>query len=67
MMDWSFPPELQELYNRVVEQNKRLQLEMGIKSRTIAERAADYARKKEELAKTAALVGKMRPPPKWKV
>lgn len=67
MIDWSFPPELQAQYDRVVAQTRRLQAEMGIKSRTIAERAADYARKKEELAKTAVLVGKMRPPPKWKV
>lgn len=67
MINWDLSPEVQELYNRVVAQNAVLQQQLGIKSKTIAERAADYAKRQEELAKTKVLVGKMRPPPKWKV
>ena len=67
MISWELSPELQELYNRVVAQNAVLQQQLGIKSKTIAERAADYVKKREEAEKTKVLIGKMRPPPKWKV
>lgn len=74
MIDWKFPPELQAQYDRVVAQTRRLQAEMGIKSMTLEERyqaylerQAEEQRKQEELKKLQQLVGKHRPPPKWKV
>jgi type VI protein secretion system component VasK len=67
MIDWSFPPELQAQYDRVVAQTRRLQAEMGIKPRTIEERAADYLKKKQAEAELAKLVGKKRPPLRYKV
>ena len=67
MIDWSFPPELQAQYDQVVAQTRRLQAEMGIKPRTIEERAADYLKKKQAEAELAKLVGKKRPPLRYKV
>ena len=67
MIDWSFPPELQAQYDRILEQNKRLQAEMGIKSMTIEERAAAYEKRKQQEAALKATLGTRRPPPKWKV
>jgi isopentenyldiphosphate isomerase len=74
MTDWSFPPDLQAQYERVLAQTRRLQQELGITPRTIEQRHQDYlARKaeeqriKEELDKIQALTGHRRPPIKWKV
>ena len=58
MIDWSFPPELQAQYDRVVAQTRRLQAEMGIKPRTIEERAADYLKKKQAEAELAKQIGR---------
>ena len=67
MIDWSFPPELQAQYERVVDQTRRIQAELGIKPRTIEERAADYAKRKQEEAELAKFLGKKRPPLRYKV
>ena len=67
MIDWTLPADLQEQFERVLAQNKRLQLELGIKSRTLEERAADYARRKQEEAELAKFLGKKRPPLRYKV
>ena len=71
MIDWSLPPDLQKLYNDIVARNQRLQKELGIKPMTLEERAKEYQRKKAEEASREAslqqLLGKRRPPPKWKV
>lgn len=66
MMYWTLPTELEAQYNRVLEQNRRLQQELGIEPRTIEQRAADYLKKKSE-PKPQDIVGKRRPPPKWRV
>ena len=74
MIDWSFPPDIQAQYDRVLAQTRRLQAELGIEPKTIEQRAADYIKKQqeekrrqEELAKLTQLTGQRRPPPKWKV
>lgn len=71
---WPLNPELQEKFNRVVAQTRRLQAELGITPRTLEQRYQDYltrkqeeARKSEELAKFNNAVGIRRPPPKWKI
>lgn len=66
-MDWQLPPELQKKFDEVVANNTRLQSMLGIKSRTIEERAADYQRKKADQEELAKLMGKRRPAPKWKI
>ena len=66
-MDWRLPLELQQRFDEVTANNARLQAILGIKSRTIAERAEDYQRKKNQQAELTKLMGKRRPPPKWKV
>lgn len=78
MIDWSFPPDLQAQYDRVLAQTRRLQQELGIKPMTLEERHQAYLAKQaeerrqeelrqEELKKMQERMGKMRPPPKWKV
>ena len=67
MIDWSFPPELQAQYDRVLAQTRRLQAELGIKPMTIEERAAAYEKRKREEAALKTTLGVRRPPPKWKV
>ena len=74
MMDWSFPPELQAQYDRVVAQTRRLQLELGVEPKTMEQRYQDYLqrqageqRRQEELKKLEQVIGKHRPPPRWKV
>jgi len=66
-MDWELPPELQKKFDEVVANNARLQATLGIKSRTIEERADDYAKKKLARTQLTNLVGNRRPPPKWKI
>ena len=65
--DWSLTPELQKKFEEVQAQTRRLQAEMGIKPRTMEERAADYLKKKQAEAELAKLVGKKRPPLRYKV
>lgn len=65
--DWSLTPELQKKFEEVVAHTRRLQKEMGITPMTLEERAAAYAKKKEEEAKAKAMIVKLRPPPKWKI
>ena len=65
--DWSLTPELQKKFEEVQAQTRRLQAEMGIKPRTIEERAADYLKKKQAEAELAKLVGNKRPPLRYKV
>lgn len=74
MIDWSFPPEIQAQYDRVLEQTRRLQKELGIQPRTLEQRHQDYIKRKieeqkikEELNKIQALTGHRRPLGKWKV
>lgn len=74
MTDWSFSPEIQAQYNRVVADIQRLQQEFGIEPQTIEQRYQDYLKRKaeeqrraEELAKIKAVTGQRRPPPRWKV
>lgn len=72
-MDWIFPPELQERYDRLLVQIRSLQEQLGIEPRTIEQRYQDYLKKKEEeqrqaeeLKKFEQLIAKRRPPPRWK-
>lgn len=74
MIDWSFPPEIQAQYDRVVAQTRKLQKELGVEPRTLEQRYQDYLIRKEEekqkqleLEKLQALKLTRRPPPKWKV
>ena len=74
MTDWSFPPDLQKRYDEIVAHTRKLQAELGIRSRTIEERCRDYlehqaqeAKRQEELRKLAQITGQRRPPPHWKV
>ncbi len=74
MIDWSFPPDIQAQYDRVLAQTRKLQKEFGIEPRTIEQRCQDYLkrqeeekRRQEELAKLSQITGQRRPPPKWKV
>ncbi len=73
-MDWSFPPDLQIQYERVLAQTRRLQAELGITPMTLEERAAAYdkrrmeeQRKQQELAELQQRLIKNTPLPKWKV
>lgn len=74
MIDWSFPPELQAQYDRVVAQTRRLQRDLGVEPKTMEQRYQDYLqrqaeeqRRQEELKKLEELIGKHRPAPRWKV
>lgn len=66
-MDWSFNEENQKKYDEVLANIRRMQAVMGIEPRTIEQRAADYQRKRAEKEELTKLMGKRRPPPKWKV
>lgn len=78
MIDWSLPPDLQEKYNQVVAKTRELQIELGIRPVTLEERHQVFLEKQaeehrkeqqrqEELRQIQERIGKMRPPPKWKV
>ena len=78
MIDWSFPPDIQAQYDRVLAQNRRLQIELGIKPMTLEERHQAYLARQaeehrkeelrqEELRILQERIGKHRPLPKWKV
>lgn len=46
---WALTPELQERYDKIVAETRRLQAELGITPRTLEQRHQDYlARKAEE-------------------
>jgi len=64
---WALTPELQKKFDEVVAHTRQLQAEMGITPMTLEERAIAYAKRKEEEAQAKAMVGKLRPPPKWKI
>jgi 5'-deoxynucleotidase YfbR-like HD superfamily hydrolase len=73
-MNWELNPELQKKYDEVVARISQLQIELGVKPRSIEERYQDYLSKKaeedrraEEIKKLQSGISKMRPPPKWKV
>lgn len=73
MIDWSLPPDLQQKYNEVTDNIRKLQSELGITPQTIEERAQYYRqkreeerRKAEELSKLQKITGQRRPPPRWK-
>lgn len=66
-MDWNLSPANQKKYDEVAANIRRLQAELDIKPMSLDERAAEHERKKAEQAKLQALIGKKRPPPKWKV
>lgn len=64
---WALTPELQKRFDEIQVQTRRLQAEMGIKPRTMEERAADYLKRKQAEAELAKLVGNKRPPLRYKV
>ena len=66
-MDWSLNPENQKKYDEVLANNRRMQEILGIKPRTLEQRAADYQRKKAEAEEFTKLMGTRRPVPKWKI
>ncbi len=66
-MDWNLTPENQKKYDEVVAHTRRLQAELGIKPRTIEERARDYAEKQKQVEELKKLMSNRRPPPKWKL
>ena len=74
IIDWSFPPELQAQYDRIVAKTRRLQIELGIEPMTLEQRhqaylnrQAEEQRKQEELKLIQERMSRMRPLPKWKV
>ena len=73
-MDWSFPPDLQQRYEQILAQTRKLQKELGITPRTLEERCRAYEqrkeeekRKEEELIKLQNQIKSHRPLPKWKL
>ena len=74
MIDWSFPPDIQEKYDRVLKQIRYLQKELGVEPRTLEQRYQDYLarleqeqKRKQEFERLQLNIGSRRPPPKWKV
>jgi peptidoglycan hydrolase CwlO-like protein len=74
MIDWSFPPDLQAKYDRVLAQTRKLQAEFGIKPMTIEERYQNYLKRQEEITRREQeikefeqRINRSRPVPKWKV
>lgn len=60
---WALTPELQDRYDKIVAETRRLQAELGITPRTLEQRHQDYLnrldverRQKEELAKINSIV-----------
>ncbi len=73
-MDWSLPSDLQEKYEKILARTKQLQEELGIKPRTIEERALSYEQRKieeerrqEEIKILQQRINLSRPLPKWKI
>ena len=74
MAEQLFPDEIQQRYEQILAQTRKLQAEFGITPRTLEQRHQDYitrkaeeARKAEELAKFNNIAGPRRPAPKWRV
>ncbi len=74
MIDWSFTPDIQAQYDRVLSETRRLQKEFGIEPKIIEQRYQEYLtrkaaeeQKQAELAKLNQQIIHRRPPPKWKV
>ncbi len=74
MAEQLFPDEIQQRYEQILAQTRKLQAEFGITPRTLEQRHQDYitrkaeeARKAEELAKFNNIAGTRRPAPKWRV
>lgn len=67
MIDWKLDPETQALFDRVVAETRRLQKELGIEPRTIEQRHQDYIKQQQRQQELTKTIGRMRPPPKWKV
>ena len=73
-VSWELPPDLQQKFDEVQAQTRRLQLELGVESKTIEQRHQDYLqrraeeqRRQEELKILQQRIGQHRPLPKWKV
>ena len=66
-MDWSLNEENQKKYDEVLANIRRVQTIMGVEPQSMEQRAAEYQRKRAEQAELTKLMGKRRPPPKWKV
>jgi hypothetical protein len=66
-MELGFDAENQKKFDEVTATIRKLQAEMGIKPRTIEERAADYQKKKAAQEQSIAQLGNIRPLPKWKI
>lgn len=74
MINWSFPKDLQEKYDKILADTRRLQKEFGIEPRTMEQRYQDYLNKKaaealqqKELENLLQSRMNRRPIPKWKV
>jgi hypothetical protein len=66
-MNWDLNDENQKKYDEVTTNIRRLQIEMGIEPRTLAERAEEYQKKKVSQVQITAQLGMVRPKPKWKI
>lgn len=74
MIDWSFPPELQQKYDEIVARTRRLQQELGITPMTLEERAMagekkrhEAEKRQKEIEEMQRIINSRRPLPKWKV
>lgn len=67
MTNWSFPPDIQAQYDRVLAQTRKLQAELGITPMTLDERAEAYTKRKQQEEEIKKFTLHRRPPPKWKV
>lgn len=74
MIDWSFPPELQQKYDEIVARTRRLQQELGITPMTLEERAIagekkrhEAEKRQKEIEEMQRIINSRRPLPKWKV
>lgn len=74
MIDWSFPPDIQAQYDRVLAQTRKLQKELGITPMTLEQRAQAYHKRKaqeeqyrKQLEEYQSLIGQKRPLVKWKI
>jgi 5'-deoxynucleotidase YfbR-like HD superfamily hydrolase len=74
MAEQLFPDEIQQRYEQILAQTRKLQAEFGITPRTLEQRHQDYLARKAEEARRAAeleklntVIGTRRPAPKWRV
>jgi hypothetical protein len=66
-MDWSFPPDLQNRYDEILANIRRLQAEFGITPMSLDERHRAYLKRKQEEEEFKKILATRRPLPKWKV